>query len=142
MNTIASPQTPFVFLGTPQDISGRVNKMPRDASILRAEIKPDGKLQYRGVIRLSGSGFYYWVTLSGPPEGTIRFTSWKKPQPVNRQQPGHDLKTVTAKVGLSKDRTHLEGLSARIEVWPRLAAGKQVLEAILSPALREGSNER
>jgi hypothetical protein len=150
MNTTSNdprlaPKTIFDCLGQAEDISERVNQMPRDAAILYPQTK-GGRIEYRGIVRLGGSGLYYWVRLQvsslQPLEGGIRFAPWKRAHPCSGQQPTRDSKPVRAKLVRSPLGTHLEGCTekARIEVWPRLAKGKEVFELILAPAKMEGGN--
>jgi hypothetical protein len=135
-----APKTVFdALLGKFEDISEKAGRMPRDAAILYPPKTGEGRLEYQGVVRLSGSGAYYWAFLRilrlEPLAGLVRFVPWDRPHPFTRQQPDPDSKPVSTQF-VVKDGTHLECCTkkARIEVWPRLAKGKQVFEVILSPA--------
>jgi hypothetical protein len=149
MNAITShaagiaPETIFDCLGKPSDISARWDKMPRDSAILWPRER-GGRIDYPGVVRLSGSGLYYWVLLRistlEPVVGGLRFIPWDRSHPSSGQEPASDLETISAKISLALDGTHLDGCTerARIQIWPRLAKGKQVFEVILSPAKEVG----
>jgi hypothetical protein len=121
--------------------------MPRDAAILYPKRTKSPRLDYQCVVRLSGSGLYYWIALwfsvlAPSPVGGIRFTPWNRAHPFSGQQPAPGLEPVTAKIALPLGGTHLEGRTerAQIEIWPRLARSKSVFELILSPAKMEGGN--
>ena len=127
-----------------EDISSRWDRMSRDAAILWPRER-GRRIDYRGVVRLSGSALYYWVVLwisklDPAPTGGIRFIPWDRPHPTSGQEPGSDLETISVKIVPALDGTHLEGCTerARIQIWPRLAKGKRVFEVILLPAKEVG----
>src|SRR6516164_2614337 len=102
MNTLTSkataiaPKTVFDRLGQLDDISHQIGKMPRDEAILRPHCLKDGRIQYQGLIRLSGSGYYYsvvfWLSSLEPPKGGIKFTPWKRVHPRTNQEPVPDAR--------------------------------------------------
>jgi hypothetical protein len=127
MNTLTSkaagitPKTIFDCFPQLEHISIRWDRMPRDAAILwpRSE---SGRMKYKGVVRLSGSGFYYWISLwissLDPLTGGIRFTPWDKPHHSSGQAPESDLETVWVKISLALDAPISKGLPNGRESMP------------------------